>query len=108
MGKYYIYNANIEDKEYKNATIVFNPYVDFDFSALKNELTEYFRYFHQTSALIFIHCSTVSEPDKQIQTNTEKIFKSIPKAEEDSLKESIFYISYDDLAFKISKKERKG
>lgn len=106
MGKYYIYNANIEDKEYKNATIVFNPYVDFDFSALKNELTEYFRYFHQTSALIFIHCSTVSEPDKQIQTNTEKIFKSIPKAEEDSLKESIFYISYDDLAFKISKKER--
>lgn len=46
MGKFYIYNSNIGDKKYKSATIIFNPNIEFDFGALKNELTEHFRYFH--------------------------------------------------------------
>lgn len=106
MGKFYIYNSNIGDKKYKSATIIFNPNIEFDFGALKNELTEHFRYFHQTSALVFLHCSTVSSVESLIKINLDKIFKSIPKAEENSLVESIFYVGYNKSDFIFSKDDR--
>lgn len=106
MGKFYIYNSNIEDKKYKNATIIFNPNIEFDFNSLKNELTEHFRDFHQTSALVFIHCSTTISPIELIKKNIDKIFKSIPKAEEQSLSENIFCVSYEKLSFKFSKQDK--
>ncbi|HLW61864.1 MAG TPA: hypothetical protein VKY33_00555 [Flavobacterium sp.] len=106
MGKFYIYNSKIEDKNYKSATIIFNPNIEFDFGALKNELTEHFRYFHQTSALVFLHCSTVSSIDTLLDNNLDKIFKSIPKAEENSLVESIFYIGYNKSEFIFSNKNQ--
>lgn len=105
MGKFYIYNSNIEDKKYKSATIIFNPNIEFDFGALKNELTEHFRDFHQTNALVFLHCSTVSTPDSLLNDNLDKIFRSIPKAEENSLIESIFYVGYNKSEFIFSKKD---
>lgn len=105
MGKFYIYNSNVGDKKYKNATIIFNPNIEFDFGALKNELTEHFRYFHQTSALVFLHCFTTPSVDSLLKNNLDKIFKSIPKAEENSLAESIFYISYNKSDFIFSKKD---
>lgn len=104
MGKYYIYNAKLEDKKHKNATIVFNPDIDFDFSTLKNELTEYFRYFHQTSTLVFLHCKGNKDVQKSIEANLEAIFKSIPKVEESSLSDNIFYIPYDEKSFSFPKK----
>lgn len=105
MGKFYIYNSNIEDKKYKSATIIFNPNIEFDFGALKNELTDHFRDFHQTSALVFLHCSTVTSKDTLLTDNLDKIFKSIPKAEEKSLVESIFYVGYNKSEFIFSKKD---
>ncbi len=105
MGKFYIYNSNIEDKKYKSATIIFNPNIEFDFGAMKNELAEHFRYFHQTSALVFLHCSTVSSIDTLLTENLDKIFKSIPKAEENSLVESIFYVGYNNSEFIFSNKD---
>ncbi|HUH19527.1 hypothetical protein [Albibacterium sp.] len=105
MGKFYIYNSNIGDKKYKSATIIFSPHIEFDFGALKNELTEHFRYFHQTSALVFLHCSTVSSVDSLVEVNLDKIFKSIPKAEENSLVESIFYVAYNKSEFIFSKND---
>ncbi|MDV3864930.1 hypothetical protein CMU00_06495 [Elizabethkingia anophelis] len=103
MGKFYIYNSNIDDKKYKSVTIIFNPNTEFDFGILKNELTEHFRNFHQTNALVFLHCSTTPSVDKDIVGNHEKIFKSIPKAEENSLAENIFYVGYEKAGFSFSK-----
>lgn len=105
MGKFYIYNSNIEDKKYKSATIIFNPNIEFDFGALKNELTEHFRDFHQTNALVFLHCSCFSSIDSHLKDNLDKIFRSIPKAEENSLVESIFYVGYNKSDFIFSKKD---
>lgn len=105
MGRFYIYNSNIEDRRYKNVTIIFNPNTQFDFSALKNELTEHFRYFHQTNALIFIQCNTISA-ENLVKSNLDKIFKSIPQAEEKSLLENIFYVSYNRSSFTFSKKDK--
>lgn len=105
MGKFYIYNSNIDNKKYKNVTIIFNPNVEFDFSALKNELTEHFRYFYQTNALVFIHCSTVSSMNSLVKDNWEKIFKSIPKVEETSLVESVFYVDYSRTGFTFSRND---
>lgn len=104
MGKFYIYSANIEDKKYKKVTIVFNSDISFDFNALKNELSEYFSDFYQTSALIFIHCSTIRDFKNLIDKNQDKIFMSIPKVEEDSLKTNIFSISYDRNNFSVKEK----
>ncbi len=106
MGRFYIYNANIEDKKHKGVTIIFNPNVKFDFNSLRKELTEHFRCFHQTSALVFIHCSTTISPEQLVEDNTDKIFKSIPKAEEQSLSENIFYVSYDKSSFRFSKRAK--
>lgn len=106
MGKFYIYNSNIEDKKYRNSTIIFNPNTEFDFNSLKKELAEHFSSFHQTNALVFIHCSKSKLVEKAIKDNLDKIFKSIPKAEESSLSENIFYISYDRSIFKITNKEK--
>jgi hypothetical protein len=106
MGKFYIYNSNIEDKKYKNATIIFNPSIEFDFNSLKNMLSEHFRDFHQTNALVFIHCSTTISPDILIKDNIDKIFKSIPKAEEHYLIENIFYVSYEKSSFHYSRKDK--
>lgn len=105
MGKFYIYNSNIGDKKYKSATIIFNPNIQFDFGALKNELTEHFRYFHQTNALVFLHCSTKPSIDSLLKDNLDKIFRSIPKAEENSLVESIFYVGYNKSEFHISSED---
>jgi len=104
MGKYYIYNAKLEDKKHKNATIVFNPDIDFDFNTLKNELTEYFRYFHQTSTLVFLHCKGNKDVQKSVEANLEAIFKSIPKVEESSLSDNISYIPYDKDSFSFPKR----
>lgn len=103
MGKFYIYNSNIEHKKYRSVTVVFNPGVAFDFGALKNELTEHFRYFHQTTALIFVHCSTISSTETLIKENIDKIFRSIPKVEEKSLADNIFYVSFSQLGFGFPK-----
>ena len=104
MGKYYIYNAKLEDKKHKNATIVFNPDIDFDFNTLKNELTDYFRYFHQTSTLVFLHCKGNKDVQKSVEANLEAIFKSIPKVEESSLSDNISYIPYDKDSFSFPKR----
>lgn len=104
MGKYYIYNAKLEDKKHKNATVVFNPDIAFDFNLLKTELTEYFRYFHQTSALVFLHCQGNQDIKKNVEANLNSIFKSIPKVEESSLKDNIFYLPYNEKTFHFPKK----
>ncbi|RYJ50585.1 hypothetical protein DR871_016150 [Flavobacterium petrolei] len=106
MGKFYIYNSNIEDKKYKNATIIFNPSIEFDFNSLKNMLSEHFRDFYQTNALVFIHCSTSISPEMLIKDNIDKIFKSIPKVEEHYLIENIFYVSYEKSTFNFSRKDK--
>lgn len=102
MGKFYIYNANIDDKEHEKLTVIFNPNSDFDFNSLKNELTGFFRNFHQTSALVFIYCSKLNNAQEVIGENFNSIFKSIPKVQEESLKENIFGISYDENSFYTS------
>ncbi|MFK7031521.1 hypothetical protein [Flavobacterium oreochromis] len=113
MGKFYIYNANldedklkIDDKKYKDATIIFNPSLDLDINSLKTELTEFFREFHQTNALVFIHCSKNNKIEEIIEKNFETIFKSIPKAEEKSLTDNVFYISYTKTTFEIHKNNK--
>ncbi|NRS90105.1 hypothetical protein HNQ02_003042 [Flavobacterium sp. 7E] len=110
MGKFYIYNVNIDttklkedDKKYKDATIIFNSSTDFDINSLKNEITEHFREFHQTCALIFIHCSLNKNVNGLIDENLDKIFKSIPIVEEQTLKETIFYVSYNNKNFEETK-----
>jgi hypothetical protein len=104
MGKYYIYNAKLEDKKHKNATVIFNPDIAFDFNLLKTELTEYFRYFHQTSALVFLHCEGNQNVKENIEANLNSIFKSIPKVEESSLKDNIFYLPYNEKNFHFPQK----
>lgn len=106
MGKFYIYNSNIDNRDYKNATIIFNPNITFDFNALQNELSDYFSNHHQTSAIIFLHCSTINKVDLLIETNFNKIFKSIPKAEEISLSENIFHVSYCKDSYQFSSKDK--
>src|SRR5690606_13706588 len=105
MGKFYIFNSNIEDKKYKNITVVFNPSSELDFGMLKRELTEHFRYFHQTSALLFLHCSTTSSIQQEVENKLDDIFRSIPKAEESSLRDSIFYGSYNRQGFRFPGRE---
>lgn len=102
MGKFYIYNSTIEDKKYKNVTIIFNSNIEFDFGALKKELTEHFRHFHQTSALVFLHCSTNLSAQKEVEEKLEDIFRSIPRVEENSLSESLFYAAYNRNEFTFS------
>jgi hypothetical protein len=104
MGKFHIYNSNIDNRDYKNATIIFNPNITFDFNALKNELSDYFRNYHQTNAIIFLHCTSINKVDSLIETNFKKIFKSIPKAEEFSLSENIFYVSYNKDSYQFPTK----
>jgi len=94
MGKFYIYNSNLEDNIYKDATIIFNPNTTIDANSLKNELAEHFRNHHQASAIFFIHCDTFTNYNTIIEDNFHKIFKSVPKIEEKTLEENIFYISY--------------
>lgn len=106
MGKFYIYNSNIIDKNYKNATIIFNSSVTFDINSLKNELTEYFRNYHQTSAIIFVHCNTAQNIESLVERNLGKIFKSIPKVEESSLAENLFYVTYNKDSYKISPEDK--
>src|SRR5690606_41631844 len=101
MGKFYIYNSTIEDKKYKNATIIFNPNIEFDFGALKKELTEHFRHFHQTSALVFFHCSTNLSAQKEVEKKLEDFFRSIPRVEENSQIESLFYAAYNRNEFTL-------
>jgi hypothetical protein len=110
MGKFYIYNSNInienaqkEEKKYKDATIIFNPSTDFDINSLKNEILEHFSEFHQTCALVIIYCSKNRTAKKIINDNLEKIFKGIPTVEEETLKSNIFFISYNSQNFDISK-----
>lgn len=103
MGKYYIYNANSNDiiynkateKKFKDATVIFNPSTDLDFNALKKEITEYFRDYHQTSAIIFIHCNLKTNFKEEIEDNLDKIFRGIPKVEEVTLSNNILYVSYN-------------
>jgi hypothetical protein len=104
MGKYYIYNSKIDDKKYKNITVIFNPDSSFNIKKLNNELTEHFRFHHQTSALLFIHCQDTSELKKQIADNIETIFSTIPKVEETSLRKNIFYALYDGNSFDFTSK----
>ncbi|PKH51884.1 hypothetical protein CXF68_14845 [Tenacibaculum sp. Bg11-29] len=106
MGKFYIYNSNIDNRDYKNATVIFNPNITFDFNALQNELSDYFSNHHQTSAIIFLHCSTINKVDLLIAANFNKIFKSIPKAEEISLSENIFHVSYYKDSYQFSSKDK--
>ncbi|MDR6196695.1 hypothetical protein [Siphonobacter sp. SORGH_AS_0500] len=103
MAKFFIYNASIEDSKYKTITVIFNPYAEFDFNALSDELFEYFQYSYQTSALVFINCESIVKIATIVSENIEKIFKSIPKVEEVSLRESIFYISYNNSKYNINK-----
>nr|HPN69470.1 hypothetical protein [Saprospiraceae bacterium] len=102
MGKFYIYNANFEDRGCKDSTIVFNPNTFFDFDALSRELLDFYRSFHQTNALVFIHCRNAVNVKDQINQNIEKILKSIPKVEEVFLQNNIFFISYNQIGFKIA------
>ena len=104
MGKFFIYNSTIEDKKYKDVTIIFNPNVEFDFNFLKIELTKHFSEFHQTSAIIFVHCSSLSTVENLVKENIDKIFKSIPKVEEASISENIFFIAYNKTSFIIKNK----
>ncbi|MCF8325701.1 MAG: hypothetical protein K9I84_12130 [Leadbetterella sp.] len=101
MGKFYIYNARLEDNKYKEITLVFNPVSSFDFDALSKELHEFYKYFHQTSALLFIHCRKEIDVKEKINENMGKILKSIPKVEEGFLKKNIYFISYDQNGFII-------
>lgn len=103
MGKYYIYNANSNDLTYKNAkekkfqdaTVIFNPSTNLDINSLKNEITEHFREHYQTSAIIFIYCSLATNFKEEIENNLDTIFKGIPKVEEVTLSNNIFYFDYN-------------
>lgn len=106
MGKFYIYNSTIEDKKHKEITIIFNPNTKFDFNSLRNELTNYFKNFHQTSALVFIHCTTNLDIQNLISENIEHLLKSIPKVEEGFLKDNIFFVSYNHLTFYFGKRDK--
>jgi hypothetical protein len=101
MGKFYIYNARLEDKKYNEITLVFNPTSSFDFDALSRELNDFFKIFHQTSALLFVHCSSDNNAKETINENLDKLLKSIPRVEEGFLKKNIYFISYDQNAFRI-------
>ncbi|WP_159801747.1 hypothetical protein [Flavobacterium sp. MK4S-17] len=110
MGKFYIYNIALDndklikkEKKYKDATVIFNPSTGFDINSLKNEITEHFKEFHQTCALIFIYCELNKNVQEEIYKNKDKIFKGIPKVQEESLTDNIFYISYNGSEFKIPK-----
>ncbi|CAD5343599.1 hypothetical protein [Flavobacterium bizetiae] len=110
MGKYYIYNANSNEiiynkateKKFKDATVIFNPSTDLDFNALKKEITEHFRDYHQTSAIIFIHCRLKTNYKDDIEQNLDKIFKGIPTVEEVSLSNNILYASFDVNKIKVN------
>lgn len=104
MGSFFIYNAKTSDSKYYDITVVFNPDVNVDINSLRVELSEHFAAYHQTCALVFIHCSECSSVQQVISKNLETIFKSIPRVEEDSLKESIFYVSYNKSSFKTNKR----
>ncbi|TVZ26747.1 hypothetical protein JM83_1734 [Gillisia sp. Hel_I_86] len=104
MGKYYIYNAKIEDDNFKNVTVIFNPDTNFNFSTLKNELTNYFKFHHQTAALVFVHCKKEENIKGLVLENIDTIFKSIPKVEETSLRKNIFFVPYDGKSFNFKKK----
>ncbi|SEA14588.1 hypothetical protein SAMN05192529_10930 [Arachidicoccus rhizosphaerae] len=102
MGKFYIYNAVLDDKISRDATIIFNPNSEYSFDSLRRELEMFFSTFHQTGALIFIHCSTTPNIETLVVGNLDSILKSIPTVEEGFLRKNIFYISYDQLGFKIA------
>lgn len=106
MRQYYTFNAKVDDSKFRDITVIFNPEKDYDFNALHLELTQHFQFFQQTSALVFISCSTNKNAQESITKNLEKIFKSIPKVEENSLQESLFFVNYGIDYFGFSQKDK--
>ncbi len=106
MGKFYIFNSSSKNKEYNKLTVIFNPDTSFDFNILNKELSQHFKNFHQTSALLIFYCGSIKNIEEDFQENLNSLFKSIPKVEEESLKKSIFFISYDNYSFQTNKKSK--
>ncbi len=96
MGKYYIYNSKIKSKKYNQITVIFNPNISFNFNSLKQELTKHYSNSNQTDALLFITGSDSPNIKEEINDNIDKIFKSVPKVQEESLSENILYAQYNE------------
>lgn len=102
MNNYYIYkaelnykNANAINEDLKSITVIYNPNTCFNFDSLGKELNEFHENTAQTDGLMFIFGSDVDNPVSLIKDNYKTIFKNIPVVEEETLKQKIFFISYD-------------
>lgn len=96
MGKYYIYNTKVKSKKYNQITVIFNPDISFNFNRLKQELTKHYSNSSQTDALLFITSSDNLNIEKEINENIDLIFKSIPKVQEEFLRENVLYVNYNE------------
>ena len=103
MGKYYIYNAKVKSKKYKQVTVIFNPDIKFNYNSLKQELTEHYRVSSQTDALLFLIGSDYENIEEEINSNIELIFKSIPKVQEESFIDNLLYLRYDNNELLVKK-----
>ena len=102
MNNYYIYKAELNYKDaaeinedLKSITVIYNPNTCFNFDSLAKELNEFHEYNAQTDGLMFIFGSDIIDPVNEIKSNYPTIFKCIPVVEEETLKQKVFFISYD-------------
>jgi hypothetical protein len=95
MNSYYIYKAELINKEPKTITVIYNPNNHFNFDSLGKELKEFHEYNSQTDGILFLFGIDTTDAIDSIKNNYTKIFKNIPVVEEESLKQKAFFVRYD-------------
>jgi hypothetical protein len=101
MNSFYIFNFEYKkqlDKQTKtSATVIFCPDSTIDISQLQIEIMEFYSKYYQTEKTIFIGGEYIADFEKNIFENREKIFKHVPKIDNENFYDNLHLLSFNSI-----------
>jgi hypothetical protein len=102
MNSFYIFNLEykkqVEKPANTTATVIFCPESTIDASQLQIEIKEFYSKYYQTEKTIFLGGQYIDDFEKNIFDNKEKIFKHIPKIDNENFYDNLHVLSFDRFA----------
>lgn len=99
MNSFYIFNIdykkNSKKPEITTATVIFCPDLTIDVSQLEFEIKDFYSKCYQTDKTIFIGGSYISDFENIILEHKDKIFKHVPKIDNDIFYKNLHLLSFD-------------